>query len=142
LAPRPRPPPAEYPPPKVDRQQVEQAISRMMGRGTAPLTKAVRTLTEPAGDEALRLVLEPCSSPELVAATRNIVKVTDTGSGSDLHLGACQASTAPAAAVGARNIVKATMDGNTGFALDPVSGQELASGRLASRETTIAIHHR
>jgi hypothetical protein len=99
-------------------------------------------LTEPAGDEALRLVLEPCSSPELVAATRNIVKATDTGSGSDLHLGACQASTAPAAGVGTRNIVKATMDGNTGFALDPVSSKELATGHLASREATIAIHHR
>ncbi len=99
-------------------------------------------LTEPAGDEALRLVLEPCSSPELMAATRNIVKASDAGSGSDLHLGACQASAAPAAGVGTRNIVKATMDGNTGFALDPVSSQELASGHLASRETTIAIHHR
>ncbi|HYL00356.1 MAG TPA: hypothetical protein VEU78_04125 [Steroidobacteraceae bacterium] len=99
-------------------------------------------LTDPAGDEALRLVLEPCSSPELVAATRNIVKATDTGTGSDLHLGSCQTSTSPSAGVATRNIVKATMDGSTGFALDPVNGQELASGRLRPRETTIAIHHR
>ena len=98
-------------------------------------------LTDPAGDEALRLVLEPCSSPELVAATRNIVKATDSGSGPDLSLGSCQSSV-PSPAVGARNIVKATMDGNTGFALDPVNSQELASGRLRPRETTIAIHHR
>lgn len=98
-------------------------------------------LTDPVGDEALRLVLEPCSSPELVAATRNIVKAVDTGSaGSDLHIGSCQTSTQPPTA--ARNIVKATMDGSTGFALDPVNSQELASGHLAPRETTIAIHHR
>jgi hypothetical protein len=99
-------------------------------------------LTDPAGDEALRLVLEPCSSPELVAATRNIVKATDSGPGPDLSLGSCPTSAQPAAGVGARNIVKTTMDGNTGFALDPVNSQELASGRLTPRETTIAIHHR
>jgi hypothetical protein len=100
-------------------------------------------LTDPAGDEALRLVLEPCSTPELVAATRNIVKATDTGTGgADLHIGSCQASTSAAAGVGTRNIVKATMDGSTGFALDPVNSHELASGHLAPRETTIAIHHR
>lgn len=99
-------------------------------------------LTDPAGDEALRLVLEPCSSPELVAATRNIVKATDSGSGTDLTLGSCQTSTVAAAGVGTRNIVKTTMDGNTGFALDPVNSQELASGHLLPRETTIAIHHR
>jgi hypothetical protein len=34
------------------------------------------------------------------------------------------------------------MDGSTGFALDPVNNQELASGHLLARETTIAIHHR
>lgn len=50
--------------------------------------------------------------------------------------------TEPAAGVGTRNFVKATIDGNTGFALDPVSRQELATGHLASRETTISIHHR
>jgi hypothetical protein len=99
-------------------------------------------LTDPAGDEALRLVLEPCSSAELVAATRNIVKATDSGSGSDLSLGSCPTSALPAAGVGTRNIVKTTMDGNTGFALDPVNNQELASGHLLARETTIAIHHR
>lgn len=99
-------------------------------------------LTDPAGDEALRLVLEPCSSPELVAATRNIVKAADSGSGSDLTLGSCATSAQPAAGVGTRNIVKTTMDGNTGFALDPVNSQELASGQLMPRETTIAIHHR
>jgi hypothetical protein len=99
-------------------------------------------LTDPAGDEALRLVLEPCSSPELVAATRNIVKASDSPSGSDLHIGSCPAQSSPAPGVGTRNIVKATMDGSTGFALDSVSSQELASGRLTPRETTIAIHHR
>lgn len=101
-------------------------------------------LTDPAGDEALRLVLEPCSSPELVAATRNIVKATDSapGSGSDLTLGSCPTAALPAAGVGTRNIVKTTMDGSTGFALDPVNSQELATGRLTPRETTIGIHHR
>lgn len=99
-------------------------------------------LTDPVGDEALRLVLEPCSTPELVAATRNIVKATDTAPGSGLHISSCQTSSAPAAGLATRNIVKATMDGSTGFALDPVNSQELASGRLAPRETSIAIHHR
>jgi hypothetical protein len=99
-------------------------------------------LTDPVGDEALRLVLEPCSTPELVAATRNIVKAADTGLGSDLHISSCQTAAQPAAGLATRNIVKATMDGSTGFALDPVNSQELASGRLAPRETSITIHHR
>lgn len=99
-------------------------------------------LTDPVGDEALRLALEPCSTPELVAATRNIVKASDTTPGSGLQISSCQASSAPAAALATRNIVKATMDGSTGFALDPVNSQELASGKLAPRETSIAIHHR
>jgi hypothetical protein len=99
-------------------------------------------LTDPAGDEALRLVLEPCSTPELVTATRNIVKATDAGSGSDLHISSCQTLPQPTAGIATRNIVKATMDGSTGFALDPVNNKELASGQLAPRETSIAIHHR
>ncbi len=98
-------------------------------------------LTDPAGDEALRLVLEPCSSPELVTATRNIVKATDAPVGSGVPIGACSATPAPPG-LGTRNIVKATMDGSTGFALDPVSSQELAAGHLAPRETSITIHHR
>jgi len=100
-------------------------------------------LTDPAGDEALRLVLEPCSSPELVAATRNIVKAEDTAPavGNGVAIPSCPAA-ASTPVPGTRNIVKATMDGGTGFALDAVSSQELASGRLAARETTIGIHHR
>jgi hypothetical protein len=101
-------------------------------------------LTDPAGDEALRLVLEPCSSPQLVAATRNIVKAGEAGSavGNDVPIPSCLAAPQSAAAPATRNIVKAAMDGGTGFALDAVSSQELATGRLAARETNIAVHHR
>lgn len=105
------------------------------------------------GDEALRLVLTPCSTPQLVVATRDIVKV---GTGTSLPVAAvAQPSLASCgnpsgvgvrgirgSAVRTRDIRKVAVEGTTGFALDPVSAEERASGNVVPRELTIVFRHR
>jgi hypothetical protein len=96
------------------------------------------------GDEQLRLVLSPCSTPALVGATRDIVKVPDavpTSPGLAIH--SCAGPvTRSLSDVPTRDIRKVAVEGNTGFALDPLSPDELASGQLATREVTIRFQHR
>lgn len=105
------------------------------------------------GDEALRLVLAPCSTPQLVVATRDIVKV---GAGASLPAAAAAQPSFAACgstfgvgvrgigsgAIRTRDIRKVAVEGTTGFALDPVSAEERASGNLAPREITIVFRHR
>ena len=96
------------------------------------------------GNETLKLVLEPCSSPVLTASTRTIVKAD-----------AAVSASAPAARIGdcgdlkvrgmrakTRTIRKTTMDGSTMFALDPLSKDEIRSGAVGARELRIALQHR
>jgi hypothetical protein len=104
------------------------------------------------GDEALRFVLSPCSTQQLLATTRDIVNVgaygqaSPTGavaSMSGLNLASCGAPTTRSVdGVRTRDIQKVGVDGTTSFALDPVSQAELASGQLAAREFTVYFHHR
>jgi hypothetical protein len=107
------------------------------------------------GQELLRLILSPCSSPQLYATTRDIVRVDDYSQpmpmptqaqppapSPALGLGDCNAVTSRSARPTTRDIAKVEMDGDTLFALDPVSPQEVASGRLEAREITIALRHR
>jgi hypothetical protein len=110
--------------------------------------------TNQAGDESLRLVLSPCSSPQLLARTRDIVRadapqpapgatVAPTGSG--VQLSTCGAPTARGIdrkKVRTRDIEKVAVDGTTSFALDPVSHQEQAAGVVETRELTIVFRHR
>jgi hypothetical protein len=97
-----------------------------------------------AGDETLQLVLSPCSNPQLLAATRDIVKV-DAGSNSastgGLKLGNCGAPTARGVNVTTRDIQKVALEGTTSFALDPLSGQEVSSGQVIPRQAIIVFHH-
>jgi hypothetical protein len=107
--------------------------------------------TRLTGDEALRLVLSPCSNPQLLAATRDIV-LADAGplatpqmapqTGGGVQLADCDAPTTRGLEVRTRDIQKVVVDGMTSFALDPVSQQEHASGEVAPREVTIVFHHR
>jgi hypothetical protein len=94
------------------------------------------------GDEALRLVLAACSSPALLAATRDIVKVSAAPpmAKGGIHLGECgdKGTSIPVM----HSISNVTMDGSTSFALDPVSTGEIASGSLAPREVMVVFHHR
>lgn len=98
------------------------------------------------GDEQLRLVLAPCSTAQLVGQTRDIVRVEDNYAASaapPLGLAACTAgATRSVRAPRTRDIRKVAAEGPTGFALDPVSAQELASGRVDPREITILFRHR
>ena len=100
--------------------------------------------TAATGDEQLRLVLQPCSSPALVSATRDIVRVPDAmPAGDGLGLPGCATSvTRSARTVTTRDIRRVTVEDGTSFALDRVSGDELASGQVAPREVTIRFRHR
>ena len=101
--------------------------------------------TNESGDESLLLVLSPCSTPQLLTATRDIVKVDATGQAAQtnaVQLGTCGAPTARGVDVQTRNIEKVALEGTTSFALDPVSLKELKSGRVTPREIPIVFHHR
>ena len=111
-----------------------------------PSRRAAALLASLASVNTIAQVSPPPAPPALQGSQHfssgTSSAVSATAAGSALHISSCQNSSQPAAGLATRNIVKAWMDGNTGFALDPVDSQELASGRLAPRETSIAIHHR
>lgn len=95
------------------------------------------------GDEALRLVLAPCSTPQLLTATRDIVNVSgNVPASGGVSLGNCGVVGRSVDKVKTRDIQKVAVDGTTSFALDPVSQTEFASGNVASRDITIVFHHR
>jgi hypothetical protein len=104
------------------------------------------------GDESLRFVISPCTTQQMLVATRDIVNVyagappgygAQAPASNGLPLSACGAPTTRSAnAVKTRDIQKVAIDGTTSFALDPVSQAELASGQLAPREFTVWFHHR
>lgn len=101
--------------------------------------------TAMTGDEQLRLVLMPCSTPELTLATRDIVKVTDvaTAPSTGFNLASCGGLTTRSIdGPATRDIRKVAVEGTTGFALDPIAADERESGRLAPREVTINFRHR
>jgi hypothetical protein len=108
--------------------------------------------TATKGDEALRFVLSPCATEQLIAATRDIVNVgpnaaagyggaTPTSGGFSLQ-GCGAPTTRSVDQIKTRDIQKVGVDGTTSFALDPISQAELASGQLAPREFTVYFHHR
>lgn len=99
--------------------------------------------TAATGDEQLRMVMQPCSSPALMSATRDIVRVPDAVPvGAGIGLPACATMvTRSAGSVATRDIRKVTDEGGTSFALDQVSGDELSSGQIAPREVTIRFRH-
>jgi hypothetical protein len=107
--------------------------------------------TKLTGDESLRLVLSPCSSPQLLATTRDIVRadspypMTPQASpmaNSSGQLSTCGATTTRGLDVRTRDIQKVAVDGTTSYALDPVSQHELTTGQVTPREANIVLHHR
>ncbi len=96
------------------------------------------------GEEQLRLVLSPCSTPALAGATRDIVKVpTAVPTGPGIGIAACSSPlTRSIRDVPTRDIRKVAVEGTTGFALDPLTSQEMASGQVQAREVTIRLQHR
>jgi hypothetical protein len=98
-----------------------------------------------AGDESLRLVLTPCSNPQLQAKTRDIVKLGATptaAGGKTLKLPDCSAPTTRGVDVQTRDIQKVGVEDTTSFALDPLSPKEMISGQVAPREAIVVFHHR
>lgn len=95
------------------------------------------------GDEQLELVLRPCSTPELLLATRDIVNVSGLAApAAGPGLAVCGPATRSMNTIATRDIRKVALEGMTGFALDPVDAQELASGQLAPRQLTVSFRHR
>ncbi|MCC7461038.1 MAG: hypothetical protein IT480_01110 [Gammaproteobacteria bacterium] len=95
------------------------------------------------GDEQLRLVLTPCATPELLLATRDIVKVAAPATaGAGLVMSTCGLATRSIDWPATRDIRKVALEGTTAFALDPVSSVERSSGQFAPREVTILFRHR
>ncbi len=95
------------------------------------------------GEETLKLVLQPCSSPVLTAATRSIVKVAAEPGAAEpaLRVGDCGTAATRGLRAKVRSIGKATMDGATAFAFDPLSADEARSGLIAARELRISLQH-
>jgi hypothetical protein len=118
--------------------------------------------TDNKGDETLQLLLSPCSDSNLLAATRDIVKVGGTAGATagvnggpangglanyglasgGLALPACSAAATRGVKPKTREIRKVGVDGGTSYALDAVSQQELSSGQYDSRAVKIGFHHR
>ena len=99
------------------------------------------------GDEQLKLVLSPCQTPALLAATRDIVNVSATAAPAPaaaptFNLAGCTPATRSIRDVQTRDIRKVAVEGTTGFALDPVSATEFSSGQVTPREVTITFRHR
>ncbi len=99
------------------------------------------------GEEQLRLVLSPCQTPALLAATRDIVNVSATAVAAPaaapvFNLAGCSPVTRSIREVQTRDIRKVAVEGTTGFALDPVSATEFSSGQVTPREVTITFRHR
>lgn len=96
------------------------------------------------GDETLRIVLAPCTTPAMMKTTRSVVKVQGEVAKptSQPRLGGCGDAAAQKNAARARSIRRVAVDGATAFALDPVSDGELSSGALAPREVTLRLKHR
>ncbi len=99
------------------------------------------------GKETLKLVLQPCSTPTLAAATRRILKTaaataTPTAAAHALRIGDCGDERTRGMRAKARSIRKTTMEGTTAFALDALSDDEIGSGLVAAREIKIGLLHR
>jgi len=96
------------------------------------------------GEETLKLTLEPCSSATLTAATRAIVKVGAPSAvlpTPAVQIADCTDPLSRSARAKARAIGKTTRDGATAFALDPLSRDEVRTGRIGAREIQIALKH-
>jgi hypothetical protein len=105
--------------------------------------------TAMTGDEQLKLVIIPCTTPALAVATRDIVNVAGPAApaAGGLDLSACQPAVRSinrirTRDIRTRDIQKVAVEGQTGFALDPVTSQERATGNLAPREVSIVMRHR
>jgi hypothetical protein len=97
-----------------------------------------------AGDETLTLALAPCTSAKLAATTRNIARVGGLPDPGEPALGiqTCQDAKTRGMRVKTRSIDKATMDGATAFAMDPLTDEEVATGVMAARAVRIRLQHR
>lgn len=128
----------------VDPRGQESRIDRAEVAAGQLATLGPYRFVDKTGRETLKLTLEPCSTPALVAASRGIVKANeaDAGSSAPLRIGSCGDALARGVRAKARSIAKASIDGPTAYAMDPLGRDELASGRIEPRELVIPLQHR
>lgn len=124
----------------INPQGIERQIDRVAVAAGQLVTLGAYEFRDQKGDEVLRLVMLPCSTDALATTTRDIVRVEGPPPGTGLNLNHCGVATR-ALRPRTRDIAKVEVDGQTAFALDPVSPQELASGSLAPREIRLTFHH-
>ncbi len=96
------------------------------------------------GDEILKLVLEPCSTPKLIASTRAIIKTAALATDEQpaVRIRDCGEVRTETKKAASRSIRKSTMDGSTAYALDRLSNEEVRSGNVRSRTLQITLRHR
>jgi hypothetical protein len=128
----------------VDPQRRESQIDSLQVAAGQLATLGPYQFVGEKGNETLRMVLAPCSSAAMAAATRKIVKVESPTVAADpaVRLGECSDSKTRGQKAKIRSIRKAPMDGLTAFALDPLSKEEIKSGAVAPREVRVALRHR
>ncbi len=124
----------------INPQGIERQIDRVAVAAGQLATLGSYEFHDQTGDEILRLVMLPCSTEALATTTRDIVRVEGSPAGAGLNLTHCGVATR-ALRPQSRDIAKVELDGQTAFALDPVSPQELASGSFAPREIRLTFHH-
>lgn len=117
---------------KIDSQRM--AAGQLLVLGTYRFVKE-------SGPETLRLVLTPCGSPELLAATRSIVRTEEFPRSEPVApLQSCAvASTRPNQRT--RAIERVAAEGQTAYALDAASSEESRTGQFDAREITIRFQH-
>lgn len=124
----------------INPQGIERQIDRVAVAAGQLATLGTYEFRDQTGDEILRLLMLPCSTEALATTTRDIVRVEGSPAGAGLNLNHCGVATR-ALRPQSRDIARVELDGQTAFALDPVSPQELASGSFAPREIRLTFHH-
>lgn len=96
------------------------------------------------GDETLKLILEPCSTPLLTASTRSIIKTTAVAADAKppIQIRDCGDLKSRDSSTTTRSIRKSTMVGSTAFALDRLTKDEMRTGNVGARSIQITLRHR
>jgi hypothetical protein len=95
------------------------------------------------GAETLRLVMAPCSTPQLAAVTRSIVKTTAaSATTSTPAIADCNDPRTRGMHRKTRSIERTGVQGATAFGLDALSKDELQSGVVDPRVVLIALQHK
>lgn len=125
----------------IDSMGRQEQIDRQQLAATQLATLGPYEFVNVKGQEILRIVLRPClgnmaNTPNAMANARLQFQPQLAGA-----LRACDDPALSHQQVATRGIAKVAREGGTNYALDPVSRNEIESGRLAPREVQIRFMH-